>query len=69
MKNYWLIRAEKAKREIRIQLDFVNNNLAVEAQHYLGKEFNSAGGWELSGKKWALEKALSILGNNNIYVD
>jgi hypothetical protein len=67
MKNYWRIRAEKARREIDRELDYINDSLAKEAEEHLGQQFNSSRGWKLSGKRWGLKTAKDILGNNNIW--
>ena len=60
-------RVKKAARKIQDNLNTVNRLLAKESIKYLGKTFNSADGWQLSGERKGLKDAIEILEEHQLH--
>ena len=52
---------------IKQALNDTTEAFANEAENHLGKEFNTANGFRLQGKRQGLKQALQVLSDNGIY--
>ena len=59
-------RMRKAERKIRELLSSYDSSMAIEAEKFIGKNFNSATGWEIKGARETMKNVIDILVECNL---